>query len=480
MNNLSKKAEKIIIIDDDIYFSSLVKRWFENEGFQTKIFSTGEEFLFEVNEILPVCVCLDLTLPGSNGLEILAKVKEHHKQLPVIILTGESATDKAVKAIQLGAYDYLVKPIDRHKLLTSVKNAVDRYQISLRLSQLEREKSGNNFLGLIGNSQPMKTLFWQIEKVAACDITVLINGESGTGKELVAKAIHQTSSRANFPFIPLNCAAIPESLQESELFGHEKGSFTGANNRRQGKFELANHGTLFLDEVAELSLSLQAKLLRVLQEKTFSRVGSSHEVSSDFRLVAASHKNLAEEVKKGNFREDLFFRLAVYDLEVPALRERKEDISLLVNYFLKQAEKQQHKKFQISTEALAVLENYHFSGNVRELENSIQRALVTANNGIIDVTDLPKRILQEKIDIKPIAEQILSQHDSIINIQSQPIQTVHFSNGEVPQMTLQSLEKLAIESSITRNSGNMSVIANELGIGRTTLYRKIKEYELTV
>lgn len=479
MKNFPYTKDSISIIDGDIYFSSLVQSWFVEDDFDVKTFTDGESFLKQLSSILPTCVCLDLTLPTSNGLEILRKIKEHNRNIPVIILTADSATEKAVKAIQLGAYDYLIKPIDRHALITTVKNAIESFQTTIYPTQFENETNRYNFFGLIGNSSVMQNLFWQIEKVAMCDITVLLYGESGTGKELVAKAIHQTSSRAKFPFIPLNCAAIPESLQESELFGHEKGAFTGAINRRHGKFESANYGTLFLDEVAELSLSLQAKLLRVLQEKTFSRLGSSEEISSDFRLIAASHKNLAEEVEKGNFREDLFFRLAVYDLEVLPLRERKSDIPILIQHFLDQANKQQNKKFQVSAEAMSVLQNYHFYGNVRELENSIHRALVTASQGIIEVSDLPKRILQKNksVEIETLnAQSNGKQIDSFEEITP----TIRFSNGKFPPMTLQNLEKLAIESSITRNSGNLSVVANELGIGRTTLYRKIKDFGINI
>ncbi len=477
MSHLQETPDSVIIIDDDKNFASLIERWIEISGFKSEVFNDAESFLSSLDRLLPACVCLDLTLPDADGLLVLQKLKSNHKHLPVIILTADSATDKAVKAMQLGAYDYLVKPVDRAKLITTVKNSVERYQMSVKLAQFERESTNKNSLGLIGNSPPMRTLFRQIEKVAACDISVLMCGESGTGKELIAKAIHQNSGRAKFPLVTLNCAAIPESLQESELFGHEKGSFTGATNRRQGKFELAHLGTLFLDEVAELSLSLQAKLLRVLQDKTFSLVGSSSETKSDFRLIAASHKDLTKEVGAGRFREDLFFRLAVYELEVSPLRERKEDIPLLVQHFLREFGKRDKRNYKISTEAMQFLQSYSYRGNVRELENSIERALVSVTAEIIDVEDLPVRMLrstEHSLIVEP-KEQIC---ETFVEEKTEITPTIQFSNSSFPIVTLENLEKLAIQFSINRNNGNISNVANELGIGRTTLYRKLKQYEI--
>ncbi len=469
--------ESVLIIEDDPNFSNLLKRWLETAGYRTEIFADGKNCLANLAGLLPVCVCLDLNLPDENGLQILEKLKLLNKNLPVIMLTADVATENAVRAIQLGAYDYLVKPTDRAKFLTTVKNAVERFQMALRLAHLERETSGKNFHGLIGNSPKMRSLYLEIEKVAACDITVLIEGESGTGKELVARAIHQNSGRAKFPFVALNCAAIPETLQESELFGHEKGAFTGAFSRRHGKFEAAHGGTLFLDEVAELSLSLQAKLLRVLQERTFSRLGSSDEISSDFRLLAASHKNLYEEVEKGNFREDLFFRLAVYELEVAPLRERREDIALLINFLLKEAGKIHKKDYKISPEALEILENHNFNGNVRELQNYIQRALVTANENTIRVEDLPKRVFKQSAP-HIAAEKSFNEVQKIAAEPEKIEKVINFSNGNLPVMSLENLEKLAIQSALDRNQGNLTNVAGELGIGRTTLYRKIKQFGL--
>ncbi|HMX27792.1 MAG TPA: sigma-54 dependent transcriptional regulator, partial [Blastocatellia bacterium] len=381
----------VLVVDDDQSFRVLLQRWLANAGYATEAFADGESCLSALDHLLPAAVCLDLNLPGAGGLTVLETLRAHQPLLPVVILTADSAVNSAVAAMQLGAYDYLVKPLDRPKLLTTIKNAVERYQMSLRVTQLEREASEQPFPGLIGNSPVLRDMLRQITRIAASDITVLVYGESGTGKELVAKAIHSFSGRGRDAFVPLNCAAIPEALQESELFGHEKGAFTGAINRRIGKFEQANGGTLFLDEVAELSLSLQAKLLRVLQERSFNRLGSSLEIRSDFRMVAASHKNLAEEVKAGRFREDLFFRLAVFELDVPPLRERGGDITLLAQHFLKEYAAGSDPK-RLSAAAAQTLERYNWPGNVRELQNYMHRASVTASGELVEVNDLPTRV----------------------------------------------------------------------------------------
>jgi DNA-binding NtrC family response regulator len=404
-------------------------------------------------------------LPDSHGLEILQKLKSYQKYLPVIILTGDSAAEQVVKAMQLGSYDYLVKPIDRNKLTTAVKNAVERFRMSLKLAQLERETSGKSY-GMLGNSFKMQELFREIDRVSASDISVLIHGESGTGKELVASAIHQNSGRKEGNFVAINCAAIPESLQESELFGHEKGAYTGADKRRAGRFELADEGTLFLDEIAELSLPVQAKLLRVLQEKTFSRLGSSNETKSDFRVIAATHKNLADEVEKGKFREDLFFRIAVYELDVPPLRERDSDIELLANSFLIDFCRKNGRNLTLSPETLKLLKNYDFPGNVRELQNYMQRAVVAASTNIVQPNDLPKRVFMSFSSTE-------SSRSETIETPALAVRTENFT--ETP-LTLEEVEKIVIESAITRNEGNLSNAVRELGIGRTTLYRKLKQY----
>jgi DNA-binding NtrC family response regulator len=349
-----------------------------------------------------------------------------------------------------------------------VGNAVERYSLSLRLAQAERQSKPEAFPGVVGASEPMKRLFREIERVAAADITVLIHGESGSGKELVARAIHGASGRAARPFSALNCAAIPEALQESELFGHEKGSFTGAANRHLGRFEQTDGGTLWLDEVAELSLSVQAKLLRVLQERKVHRVGSAQETPVDFRLLAATHRDLAAEVKAGRFREDLYFRVVVYELEVPPLRARLGDVPLLARHFVEVlGPKLIGKTPRLSEEALALLSAHRWPGNVRELENACQRAIVSSDGEVIRPHDLPHKMAEQRPE-QPATEKGAMAAPALDGL-SQLL-----SGGG----TLADLEHRAIELALLRCNGNRSVVASQLGIGRSTLYRKLKDYGL--
>ncbi len=324
----------ILVVDDDADIRALLRRWLTLDGFRVECVDSGEAALQSLTRMLPDAVCLDLELPGWSGNETLARIKAQHPRLPVLILTANGAVETVVAAMRSGAWDFLVKPIERLRLTTTLHNAVDHSRMSVQVAQLEREVNGRAAEGIVGDSPPMRALLRQIDRVAPTSITVLIRGESGTGKELIARAIHDGSTRRDAPYVALNCAAVPETLQESELFGHEKGAFTGASARHQGRFEQAHQGTLFLDEVAELSLSLQAKLLRVLQERRFHRVGGGREVSSDFRLIAASHRDLSTEVAAGRFREDLYFRLAVFELDVPPLRARGRDVITLAESFL--------------------------------------------------------------------------------------------------------------------------------------------------
>ena len=322
--------------------------------------------------------------------------------------------------------------------------------MSRRIQELERG-SADSYGGMLGRDPSMRGLFREIERVAATDVTVLVHGESGTGKELVARALHDEGARAKGPFIALNCAAIPEALQESELFGHERGAFTGATERRKGRFEQADGGTLFLDEIAELALPAQAKLLRVLQQRTFHRVGGERELRSDFRLVAASHHALMERVAEGKFREDLFFRVAVFELDVPPLRERGDDVVLLARFFLRDAE------LVLSPAAEELVRTYDWPGNVRELENALQRARVVAREGTIQVTDFPRRIREESPRSNP---------------------SLGASTDAGPGATMEDLERAALVDALRRHDGNVAEVVRELGIGRTTVYRKLKKFGL--
>src|SRR3990172_2793533 len=386
-----ERSSLIVLVDDDRNLCDLVERFLDRAGHEVKVFHDGESFLASLGAMMPDVICLDLSMPGIGGLDTLDVIKERQRHLPVVILTADHAVDSVVAAMQRGAYDYLVKPIDRTKLVTTVGNTVQRYHISIHLKQLEREVGGEGYANIVGDSPAMKELYRQMDRVAASDITILIHGESGTGKELVAQAIYEASGRKSGPFVALNCAAIPETLQESEIFGHEKGAFTGAVARHIGKFEQANSGCLFMDEVAELSLSLQAKLLRAIQEKKFHRVGGSTQVQSDFRLIAATHRNLLDMVNRSVFREDLYFRIAVFELEVPPLREREDDVVLLAERFLDRYGTKGPRP-RLSNEVIDLLKAYAWPGNVRELENIMQRCLLIAKGGLVLPEDLPPRL----------------------------------------------------------------------------------------
>jgi two-component system NtrC family response regulator len=446
----------IFLVDDDPRLTALVERWLIKAGYEVNVLPDGESCLEALTEELPSAVCLDLGLPGLSGMQTLEQIRARNPFLPVLVLTGDGAVDSVVRAMKLGAYDYLTKPIDETKLLTTLKNATEHHRLSIRVSQLEREAEGRGYPGIVGVSPAMRKIFRQLDRLAVSDITILIHGESGTGKELIARAVHEASGRKQGPFVPVNSAAIPESLMESELFGHERGAFTGASNRRIGRFEEANHGSLFLDEIGELSASVQAKLLRVLQERSFQRLGGSATLSSDFRLVSATHRNLAEDVKAGRFREDLYFRLAVFELEIPPLRERKEDIPLLAELFvLQHAGSLGSTADVISAGAMQALCEYAWPGNVRELQNVIQRALVVAEGQQVVEKDLPERLL--------------GQNTSLASPSLEPTGAVD---------TLEDASRKLLVNALTKHAGNASAAMRELNVGRTRFYRMLKKFGL--
>ncbi len=475
------KENAVLVVDDERTQRILLQRWLEDAGYTVNALEDGEMCLDALNRTLPDAICLDLSMPGLSGLEVLARIKATHRFLPVIILTADEAVDTVVAAMQAGAYDYLVKPVDRTKLLTTLQNSIERHQMSMRMTELERESGHWGYAGMVGQSAPMKELFRQMDRVSSSDIPLLIHGESGTGKELVARGTHERSGRSGGPFVAVSCAAIPETLLESELFGHEKGAFTGAIRERRGRLEQANHGTLFLDEVGELGLPLQAKLLRALEERSFRRVGGSSEIGSDFRLIAATHRNLAEDVKKGRFREDLYYRIVVFELEVPALRERGDDILLLADKFLADFEQDtDDNRMELSPEAADLLRSYHWPGNVRELQNAIQRAIVESNGAVVRADDMPPRIREAVAGGGPRepAIQIAPQNSERLPEREALSGEGIVSAGDVPELTLAELERTAIEAALRRYKGNLSEVVRRLGIARTTLYRKLDRYGL--
>lgn len=466
---MEKARGNVVVVDDDPAQRAILARWLGDAGHEVAEFPDGESCLTALGSTIPDAVCLDLRLPGLSGLDVLARIRARNPRLPVIMLTVDDSLEPVVAAVRLGAFEYLRKPVQREKLLTTVRNAVDRSRIELRLAELESEVEGGAHPDILGRSPAMKSLFRQMARVAPTDVSVLVYGESGTGKELVAKALHEASARKEGAFVPLNCAAIPEGLQESELFGHERGAFTGATQRRVGRFEQAHDGTLFLDEIAELSASLQAKLLRAIQEQRFFRLGGSSEIRSDFRLIAATHRDLAEEVRAGRFREDLYFRLAVLVLVVPPLRSRGEDLSLLASVFANDMGVSLNgTPARLGDSATRLLETHDWPGNVRELQNAIQRAVVLAEGGVIEAADLPDSMHSQPSSTEQQA-RVRTAHP-----EAMPGRRVGTSWTErVPEQSLAQIERAVIEELVRRHDGNLSAVARILAVSRSTLYRKL-------
>lgn len=389
---------KILVVDDEKSMREILEIFLRNEGYAVSIANNGEAAIAEVKKDIYDLIITDMKMPKVSGLELLKSVKQITPHIVVVIVTAFGTTESAVEAMKLGAYDYIQKPFQMDNIRLVVKNALEKQKLQKDVSILKEQLKIPSLANIIGESTAMKELFATISKSAASNANVLVLGESGTGKELVAKAIHNISSRKDNHFVTVNCAAIPEGLLESELFGYMKGAFTGASSNKQGLFELANDGTLFLDEIGEMPMSLQAKLLRVIEGGTFRRVGGVSDIKVDVRIVAATNKNLSERVETGQFREDLYFRLNVLSLKIPPLRERRDDIPLLVKHFLK---KYAGESKSFSQEAIATLQQYHWKGNVRELENIIERVLLLSNEYVIGDESLPEEI-RSHTDTRPI------------------------------------------------------------------------------
>lgn len=448
---LKYNAMRILIIDDEKNIRASLSRFFDLNGHNVEAAESGREGLERVRRSSFDCVLLDLKLPDSEGIEVLSRIREFDPFIPVILLTAHGTTAKAVEAMKKGAFDFFEKPADEEKLLIAARNASELHKLNREKSETLRELDEK--YRLVGDSPAMKTLREQIQMVAGKNTRVLIQGESGTGKELVAYAIHRNSDRSDGPFIKVNCAAIPHELFESELFGHEKGSFTGALQQRIGKFEQADKGTLFLDEIGEIPISLQPKILRALQENEIQRIGGHREIRVDVRVVAATNRKLEEEMRKGNFREDLYYRLNVFPIEVLPLRQHREDISDLVKNFLERiaAENNMRKK-DLDAEALEQLMGYDFPGNIRELRNLIERLLIISRDENIRSADV-HRVLPA--NVKSAAE-----------------------SGANPLLysKLEDTEKELIQRTLEENHWHISRVARILGLERSHLYKKMKKY----
>jgi two-component system response regulator AtoC len=458
------KKYRILVADDEENIRMLLSETLKDEGYEIIEVTNGDEAVKEVKKSDFDCVLMDVRMPVLDGMEAFLKIREIRNNLPVIFLTAYGSSDLAIKAMKKGAYDYLTKPFDLEELKVKVKKAIELKELTENAPKFEKDENRYISDEIVGNSPKMQEVFKQIGKVAESDATVLIRGESGTGKELVAKAIHHHSNRKNKPFIVVNCAAIPETLLESELFGHEKGAFTDAYARRIGKFEQAQDGTIFLDEIGDMSLNLQAKLLRILQEKTFSRVGGNETIVSNARVLAATNRNLEKLVETGEFREDLFYRLNVVTIWLPPLRERKEDIPLLVDYFVaKYAEKYKKDVRGVSKEVLELFLDYDWPGNVRELENAVARGVIVTSAPLILIEDLPQTL----------RDKTKQERQDEVKVEGQ----LEEENLNLPKL-IEKIEKEAIIKALEKAEGNKTKAAQILGISRKSLFNKLRYYNL--
>jgi DNA-binding NtrC family response regulator len=438
---------KILIVDDETVVRDSLGKWFSSEGYQARPVASAREALESIQNTEFDVALLDIKMPGMDGMELQSRLKEADPELTVIIMTGYASVETAVQALKRGAYDYITKPIDPDELSHLVANALEHRRARREVVRLrENLQEASPGTELIGKAPAMKKVYELIEMVAPTEATVLITGESGTGKEVVARAIHAAGPRRYMPMVTIHCGALTETLLESELFGHEKGAFTGAQYRKKGKFEVADGGSVFLDEISDISLKTQTDLLRVLQEKEIVRVGGNQQIKVDFRCIAATNKNLESLVKAGTFRPDLYYRLHVFCIDLPPLRDRREDIPLLVAHFLNKFCMMTSRPVpQISSEALQVLMNHEWPGNVRELENAVERALVVSRGP----------------EIRPADFSFQFQTD-----------------GMPTGRTLEDVERVHIERVLRETEHNLSRAARILDIDRTTLYNKLRRYGL--
>ena len=448
-------AERVLVVEDDpatrVGLTELVRTW----GFHADCASDGEEALEKVTTFRPAIVVTDLVMPRMDGLQLLHALQDQGSDVSLVILTAQGTVETAVEAIKAGAYDYLTKPVDPQRLRILLDKVVERQETLREVKALRRQlREHGSFGRLVGNSPGMRKIYRTIEQAAPTDASVLISGESGTGKELVAQTIRQLSPRAGAPYVPINCAAIPETLLESEIFGHEKGAFTGAVERRQGCFELADHGTLFLDEVAEMTPTTQVKLLRVLQERAFRRLGARQEQKVDVRVIAATNANPAEAVRKGKLREDLYYRLNVFTIELPPLRERREDLPLLVQAFLNEFNERNGRAIAaVDQPAMRMFEQYLWPGNVRELRNVIERATILADGSFIGVKHLPVVLVRAGESVQPTLELR-------------------------PGTTVEEAERRLIKMTLEHTRDNKTRAAAILGISLKTLHNKLNKLRL--
>ena len=448
----------ILVVDDDkthrIMLKTMLKQW----GWQTEEADDGTTAIEAVQTTPFDAILMDVRMTRLDGMEALRRIHAYNPAIPVVMMTAYSSVDAAVEAIKIGAHDYLTKPLDFDRLKLTMARALDHRQIQEKKDSFcNKRPQAMEAGGIIGNSAPMQELMEMLSYVAPTEATVLISGESGTGKELIAAALHHNSARKNGPFVKVNCAALVETLLESELFGHEKGAFSGADRRREGKFAQANGGTIFLDEISETSPGMQAKLLRVLQEHEIQRVGGQETLAVDVRVLAASNRKLEEEVARGAFREDLYYRLNVVPLHVPTLKERREDIPALAEYFMEKFAKKNNRQVSgITPRCMALLINYPWPGNVRELENAIERGIILMRGDYLDEENMPI----------PVRRFAMKNEASFSSVTASP-------------GSLEEAERLVIKNILTETDGNKSEASRRLNITRKTLLSKMHKYGLT-
>ncbi len=449
----------ILIVDDDLAHLRMLQTVLKSLGHKVETATDGSEAIIMAKEKPCDLILMDVRMANVDGIEALRRIKEFNPALPIIIMTAYSSVDTAVEAMKLGAYDYLTKPLNFEEMKLIIERAMEHLQLKLENRLLkEQVASGNSFAEIIGSSNAMQKVLDMAHIVAPTEATVLITGESGTGKELFAKAIHTTSERKRGPLVTVNCAALTETLLESELFGHEKGTFTGADRQRNGRFMQANKGTIFLDEVGEIPLTMQAKILRTIQEREIQRLGSDEVLHVDVRIVAATNRNLEEEVQNGRFREDLFYRLNVMNIHIPPLRRRPEDIPLLAQHFLQKYVQKNRKDLKgITPAAMELLSHGSWPGNVRELENVIERAVILTMSPYISEKDLPLTLTAPQV---PASDST--------------------SSGGLGGKSLEEIESRAIKETLEQTEGNKSEAAKLLNITRTTLNNKLKKYNISL
>ena len=465
-------AEKRILIVDDVpEVTRLLNYNLSKAGYRVDSASTGEEALEYLRAGFHGLVLVDLRLPDCNGLDLFNEIKQIAPDNLVIIITAHGTIDIAIRAIQAGAFDFITKTENIvERLFVATQNAFRQMELDSKVRTLTSEMGSRfTFDQIVTNAREMKHLFKTLEHVIESKVTVLIEGESGTGKEVIARAIHYNGPRKEEPFVPINCAGIPDTLLESELFGYEKGAFTGAVGRKRGKFELADRGTIFLDEIGEMNPNLQSKILRVIQERQFERLGGTESISVDVRIVSATNRDLLDEVKKGNFREDLYYRLSVFQVNLPPLRDREGDVPLLTQHFIKKFAKEEQKPVRrIAPDALALLSAHRFPGNVRQLENVISHAIVVSETDTVEIDDLPQSFVNEAWE-----RQSTGAPPGTLETR---LETLIRSPERVPR--LKDVEAAIIRRAIELYDNNVAAAAKRLGISRATLYRRMEQLGL--